>query len=87
MAAASTGGEDSAVRMRYRVNSNATDVGGQRTDGSLGWVWVWDAHRFEHLCGQPATGGVRQAPPTALDPRPSPSPASVASDDARVTWE
>jgi hypothetical protein len=32
---------------------------------------VWDAHRFEHLCRQPVAGGVRQAPPTALDRRPS----------------
>jgi hypothetical protein len=39
---------------------------------------VWDAHRFEHLCGQQLDrGGVRQSPPTALDPRPSLSPASV----------
>jgi hypothetical protein len=40
---------------------------------------VWDAHRFEHLCGQQVTGGVRQALPTALGREPSPflQPASL----------
>jgi hypothetical protein len=46
--------EDSAAIMRYRVNSNATDVGGQRTTAA----WVWDVHRFEHLCGQQLDRGV-----------------------------
>lgn len=39
---------------------------------------VWDAHRFEHLCGQPAAGVVRQA--SALrKSTPRPVPASVTA--------
>jgi hypothetical protein len=33
------------------------------------------------------TGGVRQAPRTALERRPSPSPASVTTDAAKLIWE
>jgi hypothetical protein len=72
---------DNAVR----VNSNATDVGGQRTTAA----WVWDAHRFEHfnLCGQHLTGGCTAVSSHCFGSQAKPFSSKRHSDATRILWE